>query len=178
MPRALTLDEWADALRTFKRSAFRLELQPSYVEVGDSVQRFAAGDPVDPDDVPEFVAWADQIRALTATGRTVERVRVHDEPPTTYQRWERWAARQTVAAGEVIRYLPRSQAFDVGLLPDAGPDDWWLLDDERLVVMRFEGGRMAEMTIDDDPTRVAEACAWRGLAVQHATPDVAGATSP
>jgi hypothetical protein len=143
------------------------------------VTRFLAGDPVDPDDVPEFVAWADQIRELTANGRRVERVRVHDDPPTPYQRWERWAARQTVAAGEVIRYMRRERAYEVGLLPAAGPDDWWLLDDERLVVMRFDqAGRLATSRLVDEAERVERARAWRDHAVRHSAPDMTGVSPP
>lgn len=178
MGRLLSHDEWAAQLAGFEASAFRLELQPAYDEPGDSVARYLAGDPQDPDDVPEFRAWAAQVRAITDSGRTISRVRVHDDPPNGYQRWERWAGRQTIAAGERIRYLSRSAALAVGLLPAAGPDDWWLLDEARLVVMRFGGDRLVVSELVDDPERVAQACAWRDLAVRHSTPDTAGAFTP
>ena len=97
MKRRLTDREWAEALRTFERTASRLELQRVYAEPAGTVERFLAGDPQPPDEVPEFRAWAAQIRALTDQGKRIERVRVHDDPPTDYQRWERWAGQQTIA---------------------------------------------------------------------------------
>jgi hypothetical protein len=173
--RLLTIEEWTEALRTFERTAFRLELQRVYAEPADTVERFLAGDPQPPDDVPEFRAWAAQIRALTDQGKRIERVRVHDVPPTDYQRWERWAGQQTTAAGEVIRYMSRQRAHEVGLLPEAGQDDWWLLDDDRLITMRFENnGQLMESHLVTDPDRVARACEWWDLAVRHSTPDVTG----
>jgi hypothetical protein len=179
MARSLTLDDWAAALRDFQRSAYRLELRESYFEPDDSVARYLAGDPIDPDEVPDFIAWADQIRWLTEAGRTVARVRVHDEPLTPYQRWERWAARQTVAAGEEIRYISRRRARDVGLLPAAGPDDWWLLDDQRLIVMQFDdAGRLVVSHLVDEPERITQARAWWDLAVHHSAPDSTGARLP
>lgn len=173
--RSLTPDEWAEQLRAFERTALRLELQPEYAEPGDPVGRFLAGDPQDPDEVPEYRAWAGQVRTLTEAGRRVERVRVHDDQPNAYQRWERWAARQTIEAGERIRYMRRGLAYDVGLLPAAGPHDWWLLDDARLVVMRFDAGRLVDSELVDDPDRVAQACQWWDLAVHHSAPDFAEA---
>ena len=56
------------------------------------------------------------------------------EPPSDYQRWMMWAEPWHSAAGEHISYMPRSRAEDLRL-PLA--NDWWLLDDERLIVMRF-----------------------------------------
>jgi hypothetical protein len=173
--RRLTDEEWAEAIRKFERTAFRLEQQRQYAEPAGTVERFLAGDPQPLDDVPEFRSWAEHIRTLTQQGKRIERVRVHDDPPTDYQRWERWAGQQTIAAGEVIRYMSRQRAHEVGLLPAAGEDDWWLLDDDRLVVMRFnDDGRLVENELVTDPDRVAQACAWRDLAVHHSAPDFTG----
>jgi hypothetical protein len=171
----LTNEEWAEALRTFSHTAFRLELQREYEEPAGTVERFLAGNPQHPDDVPEFRQWAAQIRAFADQGKRIERVRVHDDPPTDYQRWERWAGQQTIAAGEVIRYMSRLRAYEVGLLPAAGPDDWWLLDDDRLVIMSFGGdGRLVTSHLVTDPDCVSQARGWRGLAVHYSTPDVTG----
>ena len=179
MKRRLTNGEWAEALRTFDRTAFRLELQREYEEPAATVERFLAGSPQDPDDVPEFREWAAEIRTLTDQGKRIERVRVHDDPPNGYQRWERWAAQQTIAAGEVIRYMSRPRAHEVGLLPAAGPDDWWLLDDDRLVVMTFTGdGRLVAAHLDTDADRVSLARGWRELAVHYSAPDMTGVRLP
>jgi hypothetical protein len=173
--RSLTLEEWAEQLRTFELTALRLELQPKYVEPGDPVGRFLAGERQNLDEVPEYQAWAGEVRALAEAGPRVERVRVHGDPPNAYRRWERWAARQTIEAGERIRYMSRGLAYDVGLLPAAGPHDWWLLDDARLVVMHFDAGRLVDSELVDDPDRIAQACRWWDLAVRHSVRDIAEA---
>jgi len=177
--RRLNDEEWAEAIRTFEHTAFRLEQQRQYAEPAGTVERFLAGDPQPPDDVPEFRAWADDIRTLTQQGKRIERVRIHDDPPTGYQRWERWAGQQTIAAGEVIRYISRHRAYEVGLLPAAGPDDWWLMDDDRLVVMHFNTeGHLDESELVTDPDWVTRACEWWRLAVRHSAPDLTGVRLP
>lgn len=167
----LANDDLDAAFHTFARSAFRLELQPAYVEAveRDTVSRFLAGTPQPPIEVEAFRQYFDLIRSYVAAGKTIERVRVHNEPPTDYQRWERWAGQWNVEAGEVIDYLTRQQAHDIGLLPAAGDKDWWLLDDERLIEMAFddEGHRINTELVTDDEA-VEQARAWRHLAVRHA----------
>jgi hypothetical protein len=109
--------------------------------------------------------WAEAIRKFERTAFRLEQ--------------ERWAGQQTIAAGEVIRYMSRQCAHEVGLLPAAGEDDWWLLDDDRLVVMRFnDDGRLVENELVTDPERVAQACAWRDLAGHHSAPDFTGVPLP
>jgi hypothetical protein len=78
--------------------------------------------------------WLERIASMTREGRSIGRVRILAEPPTGYQRWELWAARWHAEAGEDIRYLSRSVAARIGL--PACPD-WWLLDGERLIIMKF-----------------------------------------
>jgi hypothetical protein len=105
-------------------------------------------------------------------GRRLERVRVHDNPPTDYQRWERWAGRWNIEAGELIRYMERATAHDVGLLPAAGDTDWWLLDDSNVILMRFDkAGNRIHTELTDDPRIVAQASKWWDLAVRHSVPE-------
>ncbi|MFY1686571.1 DUF6879 family protein [Plantactinospora sp. WMMB782] len=167
----ITNDEFGRMLREFETSAFRLELQPAYSEPTEhaTMARFLAGDPQPPIEVPELRAWFDQIRRFTAEGKSICRVRVHEDPPTDYQRWERWIGQWNTEAGEDIAYLTRQQAYDIGLLPDAGDTDWWLLDDATLILMRFDGdGRRILNEVERDPHMVARARAWRDLAVHVA----------
>jgi hypothetical protein len=160
--------EFWEALHDFRRSAFRLELQPDYREAGETelADTWLAGEAVDPQADPGLAEWFRRIRVHVAAGRTISRVRVHEDPPTDYQRWERWLGAWNVAAGEQLRYLTRRRAAEIGLLPAAGDEDWWLYDDARLLVMRFAGGRRVANEIVTDPARVARACAWRDLAVR------------
>ncbi|MFC8530835.1 DUF6879 family protein [Nocardia sp. NPDC057227] len=53
--------------------------------------------------------------------------RVVTVPHTDYHRWLLSVTDSNTAAGEVIRYLPRHLAGEVP------PDDWWLIDNERVV---------------------------------------------
>lgn len=171
MRRLLSDAEWAEALWDFEQSAFRLELQPSYLESDEEphVRRFLAGDLTPPEWSDD---WLDRVAAAVAGGKRIERVRVHEDPPTDYQRWLRWVSRENVKAGEVQRYLTRARADEIGLTPAVGCDDWWLLDSSKLIVMRFDpNGRRYQNEVITDPQRVEQACAWRDLAIHHSSPD-------
>ena len=175
MIRGTTLTEggFGEALASYEHTAFRLELQPAYAEPAEAelVASFLAGHPADPiATVPGLRDWFDQVARQAGEGKRMERVRVHDEPPTGYQQFERWLERWNIAAGETMRYLTRRQAYDIGLLPAAGPWDWWLLDSTRLVIMEFDAdGHRIRNTLTTDPEVVLKACMWRDLAVHHAT---------
>lgn len=173
MGRLLSEAEWSEALGDFEHTKFRLELQPRYDEPGEAeaVERFLAGDRSLPRD-PESLAWQASIAEAVARGKRIERVRIVEDPPTDYQRWLRWMSQANVEAGEIQRYMTRQRAHEVGLLPAAGNEDWWLLDSQRLIVMRFDDEhRRVENELITDPARVVQACAWRDLAVHHSTSD-------
>ena len=168
---AITEEEFGTLLGTFRESAWRLETRDSYA-LDYEAQEFADfldGHPAPPPEVGWWAPWLDRITEMTrAEGKTIGRVRVVSEPPSDYQLWEMWAGPWHAEAGEDIGYLTRSQAARIGL-PVAG--DWWLLDDERLILMRFDRkGRIAGKTLTSDPELIAEHCAWRDLAVRYATP--------
>ena len=95
-------DEFGELLRTFQRSAFRLEVQPFYAigEEQPEFERFLAGSPRPPTEISWWNAWLGQVAGLTRQGKTVTRVRVLDEPPTDYQRWMLWADPWYAEAGE------------------------------------------------------------------------------
>ncbi|HEV2928899.1 MAG TPA: hypothetical protein VGW74_09410 [Propionibacteriaceae bacterium] len=172
MRRLLTKSEWAAEIATFDHDAFHLELQPTYlVEDQAAFQRYLAGDHTPPTDDPSIRDWLAGIARQAAAGKRIERVRVFEDPPTEYQRWERWFGRWNEEAGESIRYMTRQRAHEVGLLPAAGDEDWWLLDSSRLVVTRFDAaGRAVEDELITDPERVTQACTWRSLAIHHSAP--------
>jgi hypothetical protein len=176
-PQQLRDDQWHELLRWYQRSAFRLEQQPIYlsdVEAG-SLNAWLAGETTPP--APDYKAdpstygadtWAARVKALIDAGRTMERVRIEHDPPTPYQQWRRWIGQRHMAAGETHRYLSRSTAIDIGLLPAAGKDDWWLIDEERLIRFPFVNHRRAGAILVTDPSEVAQAVQWRDLATAHA----------
>jgi hypothetical protein len=165
----ITEAEFDGLLATFRRSAFRLETRDHYAlgyERAD-FEQFLSGSPTPPTEVNWWRPWLEQIRSLTQEGKTISRVRIVADPPSGYQRWELWAARWHAEAGEQISYMPRSRAVSIGLPVD---DDWWLLDDERLIIMRFTGaGEIDGKTLITDAGTVARHREWRDLAVRNAT---------
>jgi hypothetical protein len=159
-----------EAVLSFEHTAFRLELQRSYAEPHEAPQfaAFLRGDPQPGPDDPELRDWYRSVAEHVAQGGRMERVRVQEDPPTDYQRFERWLDQWNIEAGEVMRYMTRDRAHEVGLLPAAGTADWWLIDSARLIVMRFNsaGHRIANELVTD-PETVLQACKWRDLAVHH-----------
>jgi hypothetical protein len=131
----MTEEEFADALSSFIRSAFRVEAQDRYALSVEQVdfEKFLAGSPTPPPEMAGFRTWMDQVTRCTREGKTISRVRVLSEPPTDYQRWLLWGAPWFASIGEKIRYMSRSTAVHIGL----PLEDWWLLDDTRVIVMRF-----------------------------------------
>lgn len=177
MAAPITEDEFNHLLATFERSAFRLETRAAYAlgyERAD-FDRFLAGTPTPPPELSWWRPWLERITRFTAEGKQVGRVRVLDEPPTDYQRWELWAAPWHAEAGERIGYLPRSRALEIGLPLEY---DWWLLDDERLIITRHnDAGEIAGKSLTNDPGIIAQHREWQYLAVRNAVPadDVAAA---
>lgn len=166
----ITQAEFSRQLAEFQHSAYRFEAQPTYKLGYEQTEftRFLEGSPVPPPDVAWWRPWLEQITALTEEGKTVSRVRVLEVPPTPYQRWELWAASWHAEAGEDIRYLTRPQAHGLGLPLKA---DWWLLDDERLIVIHYtSSGAVKDKELVTDKGLVALHSEWRSLARHHAIP--------
>lgn len=165
----ITEEEFADLLRTFERSAFRLEARDAYAlsyEQADFAA-FLAGSPVPPLEIGWWRGWLDQAAAQVREGKTIARVRVLNEPPSDYQRWMVWAAPWYGQAGEEVRYLSRSRAVGLGIPLET---DWWLLDDERLILMHFsDAGEIVGKELITDADIVARHRAWRDLVARNAT---------
>lgn len=173
MRRPLTPAEWAEELRNFEEDAFRLEMQPAYSVPweAEALERFLSGAEPRPTDEPAFRDWLDQVAGLVSGGRRIQRVRIHDDPPTPYQRYVRWVGSWNERAGEELRYMTRDEALRVGL-PATDTVEWWLMDSKRLIVMRFDDtGRHIDDELVTDREQVEQACAWRDLAVHHSASD-------
>jgi hypothetical protein len=171
MGKPISEDEFGDLLRTFSRSADRIEAQPVYAigEERAEFEAFLAGAPRPPSQVDWWKAYLDDVAALARQGKSVSRIRVIPySGPTDYQRWLMWADPWYAKAGVSIRYLPRRRAKQIGMPLE---HDWELLDDTRLIIMRFtEDGEIGGKELVTDPAAVAPYRTWRDLAVAHAIP--------
>lgn len=163
-------DRWLAIVRSYATTAYRLEqakIYPADVRAG-AMDAWLAGDTTP----RPSTDWSRMVAAHMADGKRIERVRVFEDSPTTYQQWLRWASRKDVVAGEIHRYMNRSAADQLGLSADGG--DWWLLDDERLVVFHFDGLNQSHVEVIDDTDRVAEAIRWWDLAVANSEAETYG----
>lgn len=164
-------------LAEFERSAWRFEQQTSYW-LGyerDQFEKFLTGTPESPADNPDLRSWFDRVRSWVAQGRTIGRVRILEDPPTDYQRWMLWMDRWNRNAGETIQYLTRRAAEQASVIPQAGPDDWWLFDDERLVVTSFDplGKPARYVLVEGEAEAVGLAIRWRAWAIAAANREAA-----
>ncbi len=164
-------DEFADLLRTFSRSADRVEAQPVYAigEERAEFERFLAGIPQPPSQVGWWKAYLDDVAALARRGKSLRRIRVVPHSgPTDYQRWLMWADRWYAEAGMDIRYLPRRRAEQIGMPLGT---DWEVLDRKRLIIMHFTGeGAIGTKELVTDPAAVDRYVRWWDLAVRNAVP--------
>jgi hypothetical protein len=167
----LTSSDFNHLYKYFEYTAFRLETLREYVvpEEQESYSRFQHGQATDVMDVPGYQEWLGWIRVAKRAGKTIERVRILDEPPTSYQRWAAWIGHHNEAAGEVMRYISRSRALQIGLPLSRG--DWWLLDSVRVASVEFdECGVPMGGVIHDRPDEVQSYISWRNLALRHSRP--------
>lgn len=167
----VTEDEFDRMLAGYGQSAFRWEGQSSYRldYEQEEYDRFLAGNPTPPPEVAWWRPWLDRLAVMTGEeGKTMSRVRVLDAPATPYQQWELWAAKWHAQAGEDIRYMSRAAAAGLGLPLD---HDWWLLDGERLIVIRYtSSGEESDIELVTDKGEIALHEGWRDLAMSHAVP--------
>jgi hypothetical protein len=165
--RQITEEEFLEVVRGFRSSAFHFEEQRTYAIASEreDFERFIAGNPLPPPNSALWQPWLERVGRLKAEGKSIGRVRILEEPPTDYQRWLLWATPWAAAAGEDIRYMPRSRAEHIGL--PLG-HDWWLLDDERVLLTYFTfAGSIREKILTDKPGDVARYRIWRDLAIAH-----------
>src|ERR1700722_5790041 len=164
MPDPAVLDE---LFRTFAAAACRLEVRTSYGLLDDDqpYQDFLAGrEP----DLAWFTPWLDLMREqIAGAGKRVERVRVVDDPPSDYLRWEWFLNRCNADAGEDIRYLSRESA-DALRLPAY---DFWIFDSAAVAFMVFaKSGEFTGPVLVDDQVVARQHLAYRDAAWHAAVP--------
>jgi len=109
-----------------RRRALHLELRDVYADSA-AFPAWKAGEPHDRG--PADRQWHGLIAPLVARGIDVRRLRVVSEPVTDYIRFEyEVTPAANLAAGERVRWLPRSRASDLRF----PGNDFWLVDDSML----------------------------------------------
>ncbi|MFJ4688632.1 DUF6879 family protein [Streptomyces sp. NPDC088789] len=161
-----------EALAKARRSAAHLEMRDSYMRDDPEFVRWQRGHRYDPADRDAWWRpWLDVVADVAGRGVVVRRLRVVSEPLSDYVRYEYDGTFTNVAAGEDVRWLPRSRAGDL-LLPAL---DGWVVDEETVILHHFSGeGQWTEprMEVRYDPALAAQYLkaydtAWR-RAVPHA----------
>jgi hypothetical protein len=146
----------------FTRTAYRLEVRRAYgiLEEDRPFQQYLAGE--DPG-IDWLRPWLVLMGEQTGQGKRVERVRVVDDPPSAYLRWEIENTPHNLGAGEDIRYLFRDTARRLHL----SQYDYWIFDDTLLVLLEFDdrdrflGFRTTRNRTAIDEHRRLQTCAWR-----------------
>ena len=161
-------EAFTDQFHSVSRRAFHLEVQDSY-STPDESGPFALFLNGRADDLEWHQPWLDLVRAVSAGGRSIDRVRLVSEPHVDYTRWGLSIAPHNIAAGEDIRWLPRHLVA----ASEIPADDFWLLDDDRVMFTVFEpGGRFVGGATSIDPSIVAYCREARdrfwSMAVPHA----------
>ncbi|MFD0260127.1 DUF6879 family protein [Kitasatospora indigofera] len=120
--------------RSATESALHLEMRDGYMRAEPGFVAWTQGR-IEVDD-PESVWWRNLVRTSVARGVHVRRARIVSEPLSDYTQYEYDITEQhNIAAGEVVRWLPRRGATPL-LLP---ANDFWLFDGKTLLVNHFTG---------------------------------------
>ncbi|MFJ6544437.1 DUF6879 family protein [Streptomyces sp. NPDC091385] len=159
-------DTFRRLFQTFEHTAWRLETRRGYASdrQDPDFQAFLAtgSSPCDPDE-----PWFLNIKAQTDAGKTVGRVRVADNPPTTEQRFLLDYARHNAAVGEDIRYLWREDAKRAAL----PAEDFWIFDSRLVALLHFDGDdNLLNIELITEPAEVVRYCIVRDAAMHRAVP--------
>jgi len=128
-----------EALASATRTAWHLEQRDVYA-LGDSQRAsydaFVSGDEPDVDPDGEFWGgWVRTVRDAVARGVEFRRLRIVSEPLSDYTRWEYAITGVNIAAGEQVRWLPRSACVDLTVVPV----DYWVLDGAAVLFGHWSG---------------------------------------
>ncbi|HZM77610.1 MAG TPA: hypothetical protein VFC19_17975 [Candidatus Limnocylindrales bacterium] len=116
------------------RTALKLELRDVYMTDDPGYLAWLSGD-VD-GAVASYANWTRTARAAVSRGVSMRRVRVISMPVTHYISFEHAITNQVnIAAGEVVRWLPRQFASSI-CLPG---NDVWIFDDLVAQFYHFSG---------------------------------------
>lgn len=139
-------------LRTCERSAVHLEMRDGYMADDPLYTAWKAGHRLNPANTSSWWRpWLQTMADTIARGIDVRRARIVSEPVSQYIRFEYEVTFTNTAAGEKVRWLPRSRATDIAL----PGNDFWAIDDSLVMVHHFSGeGDFVTEEITSDPAVV------------------------
>jgi hypothetical protein len=162
----------ADHLSRFRTSAFRLEARQYYDSPKERewFERWRQTGEV-PAFTPDNDPWCKLVAEAKAAGKTVQRVRLVQEPPTDYVRFELQCQLHSVEAGEDIRVTVVKPERDFAVNDDPLGDmfDFWLFDEETVVELEYdhEGRYINAYEVTDRDYRYR---AYRSMALKRSIP--------
>ena len=152
--------------RSYKASAFRMEMLPQYLvdQLNPRYNAFLSGDPVPPPN-KSSEDWVQLIRDAISKGKTMSRVHILPEKLTPYLKYEiEWGYTKNSAAGDDIRIVLPSRCDPT--LQKALTQDFWLFDDTVVVLVdydsqgSFKGLRRLPASDDASIYRDARRLSW------------------
>lgn len=129
---SITEEEFDALFTSFRREALHLEMRDSY-GTAEEIPHLGKWEAGEPDDTDWLQPWFDLVTAGTRAGKVFRRACIVSEPISNYQKWALNDTPLFVAAGEDIRWVPRSRVSTVAL----PGNDFWLFDDEVAVFLIF-----------------------------------------
>ena len=142
---AVAVPKLADLLLAAKRRALHLELRDAYAP---SVRFLAwqSGQPHGRNEADD--QWRDLLAPLVALRADIRRLRIVSEPLSEYARYEYAVTPEAnLAAGEVVRWLPRDKASGLRF----PGNDFWLIDERLLFNLHSGDGAWLGVQAYDDP---------------------------
>ncbi|GAA4677425.1 hypothetical protein GCM10023324_33930 [Streptomyces youssoufiensis] len=121
--------------RACRRSAVHLEMRDAYMPSDPMFIAWQKDRSIDHAADPEWQPWLDFVSEVVGRGVEVRRARIVSEPVSEYIRFEHAVTDMNVRAGEQVRWLARRRATDLAL----PGNDFWLFDEETLLVNHFDG---------------------------------------
>lgn len=134
---SLDAEGWARLFRACQHSASHLEMRDTYAvqeELAD-IEKWRAGQWGPEQDAESKAGWLELMRETAARGVRLRRARIVSEPVTEYIRFEHEGTPQNIAAGEDVRWLPRTRASGLAL----PGNDCWIFDGTTVLFNHFTG---------------------------------------
>ncbi|WP_030942422.1 DUF6879 family protein [Streptomyces sp. NRRL S-646] len=126
-----------EGLAKARHSAVHLEMRDAYQPNDPEFIAWQNGKRLDPaaDRSTWWRPFLDVVTEITARGVVMRRARIVSEPVTDYIKYEYDVTFPNVAAGELVRWLPRRKAADIPL-PGT---DLWMFDNSSVLFTYFSG---------------------------------------